>query len=228
MSDAPEFPEQGIDIEAVSGANEGIRIEWLMNELPEDLAGFYVYRSEDPDSVFERLDFDPLSFLDDLQAEYYYAVDRDTWLRPWTQSPARGHRAWYCVTAIDDSGNESAPSDTVHYQMWDYCRISQTQVSLSADSLFVEWQFDHGQEWFNGLQGLMCFVTPASGDSVSWSAFIQQDLDQQTFSFQWHLEQEMGLIPGDYLLRVDTVIDPGSNSEALSNPNGCAPCRLRI
>ncbi len=217
--DAPEFPEQGIDIESGSSGSPGIRIEWILPQVPEDLAGFRVYSATSPDSEFVSLGFDPLSFLDDPQAEYYFAVDRGS-IYPSEQVPSHGKRQWYCVTAIDDSGNESAPSDTVSYQLWDSCNISESQVVVADDSLIVEWTYDHG--WPDGLRGHMCFVVPASRDSVCWSHFVQQDLEQHVFQFRWSLEDELRLLPGDYRLRVDTVIDAGTISDAVSNPSGCA------
>ncbi len=75
---------------AASLAQDGVRIRWE-RVVDRDLAGYYVYRSNIPTGVFERVTDRPvqgLSFLDaDGRAEYYYVV-----------------------RAVDGSGNESQPS----------------------------------------------------------------------------------------------------------------------
>ena len=72
-----------------------VDLSWSINS-ETDLAGYRVYRSEQQDTPGQLLTPDLL-----LTPAY-----RDTSVQP-------GHRYWYSVTAVDRSGNESAPSAPV-------------------------------------------------------------------------------------------------------------------
>jgi hypothetical protein len=72
-----------------------VDLSWSIN-TETDLAGYHVYRSEQEGTPGQRLTPDLL-----LSPAY-----RDTSVQP-------GHRYWYSVTAVDRSGNESAPSAPV-------------------------------------------------------------------------------------------------------------------
>jgi hypothetical protein len=72
-----------------------VELSWSINAQP-DLAGYHVYRSEQQDTPGQLVTADLL-----LSPAY-----RDTSVQP-------GHRYWYSVTAVDRSGNESAPSAPV-------------------------------------------------------------------------------------------------------------------
>jgi hypothetical protein len=72
-----------------------IDLSWSIN-TETDLAGYHVYRSEQQDTPGQLVTPDLL-----LSPAY-----RDTSVQP-------GHRYWYSVTAVDRSGNESAPSARV-------------------------------------------------------------------------------------------------------------------
>jgi hypothetical protein len=72
-----------------------VDLSWAIN-LESDLAGYRVYRSEQPDMRGALLTPDLL-----LAPAY-----RDTTVKP-------GHRYWYSVTAVDRAGNESQPSAAV-------------------------------------------------------------------------------------------------------------------
>jgi hypothetical protein len=72
-----------------------VDLSWSSN-VETDLAGYHVYRSEQPDTPGQLVTPDLL-----LSPAY-----RDTSVQP-------GHRYWYSVTAVDRSGNESAPSAPV-------------------------------------------------------------------------------------------------------------------
>jgi hypothetical protein len=72
-----------------------VDLSWSIN-TETDLAGYYVYRSEQEGTPGQLLTSDLL-----LSPAY-----RDTSVEP-------GHRYWYSVTAVDRSGNESAPSAPV-------------------------------------------------------------------------------------------------------------------
>jgi hypothetical protein len=72
-----------------------VELSWSINAEP-DLAGYHVYKSEQQDTPGQLVTADLL-----LSPAY-----RDTSVQP-------GHRYWYAVTAVDRSGNESAPSAPV-------------------------------------------------------------------------------------------------------------------
>ena len=72
-----------------------VDLSWSIN-TETDLAGYHVYKSERQDTPGQLVTPDLL-----LSPAY-----RDTSVQP-------GHRYWYSVTAVDRSGNESAPSAPV-------------------------------------------------------------------------------------------------------------------
>jgi hypothetical protein len=78
-----------------SNAPPEMDLSWSIN-VETDLAGYRVYRSEQPDTPGHLLTPDLL-----LSPAY-----RDTSVQP-------GHRYWYSVSAVDRSGNESEPSAPV-------------------------------------------------------------------------------------------------------------------
>jgi hypothetical protein len=78
-----------------SNAPPEVDLSWSIN-VETDLAGYHVYRSEQPDTPGHLLTPDLL-----LSPAY-----RDTSVQP-------GHHYWYSVTAVDRSGNESEPSAPV-------------------------------------------------------------------------------------------------------------------
>jgi hypothetical protein len=94
----PPAVPQGL-VAAVLGpepnAPSEIDLSWSIN-TETDLAGYRVYRSEQEDTPGQLVTPDLL-----LSPAY-----RDTSVLP-------GHRYWYSVTAVDRSGNESAPSARV-------------------------------------------------------------------------------------------------------------------
>jgi hypothetical protein len=96
----PPAAPQGLVAAVLSGAAPGyleVDLSWSIN-LETDLAGYRVYRSEEPGTRGQLL-------TPDLLPTPSY---RDTSVLP-------GHRYWYSVTAVDRAGNESepgAPADT--------------------------------------------------------------------------------------------------------------------
>jgi hypothetical protein len=94
----PPAVPQGVAAALISGGSPGspeVDLSWSIDVEP-DLAGYRVYRSEQQDSKGE------LRTPDLLLSPAY----RDTSVQP-------GHHYWYSVTAVDRTGNESAPSPTV-------------------------------------------------------------------------------------------------------------------
>jgi len=75
--------------------SQEIDLSWSIN-TEQDLAGYRVYRSE-------------------REGERGSLVTQDLLLSPAYRdtSVASGHRYWYSVTAVDLSGNESAPAPQV-------------------------------------------------------------------------------------------------------------------
>lgn len=211
------LPETGVDADATSGA--GIRLEWDMALEPEDLAGFIVFRSLDPDSAFESLDLDPERFLEG-EPDFYSHVDLDPALRPMT---FWGPRAWYFVRAVDRDDNESAPSDTVTYRLWAAPRVFAEQVVSRNDSLLVAWQYEFVDLFDYGFRGFQVLLSDDAGNHA-WSGEILLNLEPQ-MSAAWS-RAELGLAPGAYRLRIDTLVESVPQRDSLqvgvaSNPMDC-------
>jgi hypothetical protein len=91
----PPAAPQGLVAAVLPGTSPGsleVDLSWSIN-LETDLAGYRVYRSEEPGTRGQPL-------TPDLLPTPSY---RDTSVLP-------GHRYWYSVTAVDRAGNESEPS----------------------------------------------------------------------------------------------------------------------
>ncbi|HKW57210.1 MAG TPA: hypothetical protein VJN42_07605 [Candidatus Acidoferrum sp.] len=94
----PPAAPQNLAAAVLPGSTSGallVDLSWSIN-LETDLAGYRVYRSEQPDSKGQ------LVTIGLLPAPAY----RDTSVVP-------GRRYWYSVTAVDRAGNESTPSAAV-------------------------------------------------------------------------------------------------------------------
>lgn len=75
------------------GLGNGVRLEWLPNR-EVDLHGYNVYRAPVPTEAFVKLNVQPITGT--------------TWLDSLVTAPSL-----YFMTAVDSTGNESVPSDTV-------------------------------------------------------------------------------------------------------------------
>lgn len=213
-----EWPETGIDAEA---GGQGIRVEWTQLERPADLAGFQVWRSLHPDSTFEPLDLDPGRFLEGNPAWFAW-VDADPELRPETWW---GPRAWYLVRAVDEAGNLSAPSDTASYRLWAAPRVVPDWVSVDEGVLEVQWQFQYADLFVFGFRGFRLLIADPAGLEPVWTREIRLGLEPTMTEFV-DLAQA-GLAPGDWQLRIDTLVDAVEELDPLgvdvpSNPDGCA------
>ncbi len=211
------LPETGVDADGSAGF--GIRLEWDMAEEPADLNGFLVYRAPHPDSLFAELPLDPERFLEG-RPDYYHFVDQDPVVRP---TSFWGERFWYYVRAIDGDGNASAPSDTVTYRLWASPRVLESQVAVQDDTLHVAWQYEFVDYFALGFRGFRVLVADPAGTLV-WSEDVLFNLEPQ-MSAAWPVT-ELGLAPGSYSLRIDTVIDRVAQVDSLlvevpSNPNDC-------
>jgi hypothetical protein len=97
----PAAPKDLVAVVVPALANEPAYIELSWAISPEtDLAGYYVYRSEQPDAAGERLTRELLPA----------PTFRDMSLVP-------GHRYYYRVTAVDRARNESSRSDAVSAEL---------------------------------------------------------------------------------------------------------------
>ncbi|MDP2360067.1 MAG: hypothetical protein Q8O14_04850 [bacterium] len=211
------WPETGVDAEAAGG--QGIRLEWEMAEEPDDLAGFLVFRALDPRQDFEQLDLDAERFLEGRPA-YFHHVDQDPVLRPVAHW---GPRAWYFVKALDRDGNTSAPSDTVTYRLWAAPRVFQEQVQAVDDTLRAAWQYEFVHLFNLGFGGFRLLAVDAVG-TLAWSEDVLLGLEPQMSAF-WS-RTRMGLAPGSYQLRIDTIIGQVAQIDSLlvpvrSNPENC-------
>jgi chitodextrinase len=88
LDTAPPAAPTGATAAVEGGVN--VRVRWSANAEP-DLAGYLVYRALDPNGLFSRLTASPIASTNYLDAP-----------APDTLS------AWYAVSAVDASGNESA------------------------------------------------------------------------------------------------------------------------
>jgi fibronectin type 3 domain-containing protein len=94
----PPAAPQGLVAAVLPGATPGsvvVDLSWSIN-LETDLAGYRVYRSEQEGTRGQLVTGDLLPT----------PAVRDTSVQP-------GHRYWYSVTAVDRTGNESAPCSPV-------------------------------------------------------------------------------------------------------------------
>jgi hypothetical protein len=94
----PPAVPQGLAAAVIVGSPTNapeVQLSWSIN-METDLAGYRLYRSEQQDTPGQLVTTDLL-----LSPVY-----RDTSVQP-------GHTYWYSVTAVDRSGNESAPSARV-------------------------------------------------------------------------------------------------------------------
>lgn len=80
-----------------------IQLVWL-SQSETDLRGYRIYRSTSPEEILTLLATKPLGSGDSDTTYQDHAVDIRV-------------RYYYQVTAFDEAGNESAPSDTVDYKL---------------------------------------------------------------------------------------------------------------
>ena len=94
----PPAPPQGLEAVVVTttgGSAASVELTWTINTEP-DLGGYDVYRGDEPDTAGQKLNSETL----------LVPTFRDMSVLP-------GKSYFYRVRAVDQSGNESAPSSTV-------------------------------------------------------------------------------------------------------------------
>ena len=89
----PAVPQNVVATQIPGADGVLVDLSWSIS-VESDFAGYRVYRSERPDARGQPV---PMELL--LSPTY-----RDSSVQP-------GHRYWYVVTAVDRTGNESAPSE---------------------------------------------------------------------------------------------------------------------
>jgi hypothetical protein len=135
-SDTSAYEIMGIDAEA--GPENGIRLMWHEHPERNDLDHFNVYRSEDPDGLINyvlhaRVDpggefvFDGIYhlFTDFIQIE-------------------EDQSYYYYITAVNDEGTESMPSDTTWYRLVQKGRLTAPLGTDLSDPGILEfkWVFE--------------------------------------------------------------------------------------
>lgn len=216
--DGPAWPERGVDAEPGSA---GIRIEWQLSPRPEDLAGFVVYRGhqENADSVsaFVEVSGDPGQFLVGAP-EVFSFIDTGQNLTLFTSPDIHGNlHVWhYFVRGLDTAGNLSAPSDTVHYTLYDAPQVQE--ATIADDSLRVRWSYQHPGARLAGYHLMLV----EEGAGMVWSADLQQDFDLLNFDRTFSLAEVTPLAGRTFRLRVDTQYErPTSAENVTSNPELC-------
>jgi hypothetical protein len=187
--------ESGID--AVPEGNY-IYLSWLPS-YAADLAGYRLYRQAE-DSV------DRVMIAEGIQTIEY--IDRDAALAPNSQT-GFSMGFFYWVTAYDESGNESALSQSAYYRLMDKPGLS-TPVPQS-NSVILSWSYNHLDPLVTS--GFIVRLFRFSGSNLI-PIFIE---NHQEF-FPLTTICPFGLSPGNYRYQVDVVgatpTDQPSGSEA--------------
>ncbi|MFQ6614469.1 MAG: hypothetical protein ACE5D1_06455 [Fidelibacterota bacterium] len=120
------WTETGIDAE--SSGSPGIILMWQPNS-ETDLAGYTLYRA---DSSRDR-DFKPVADIDLIQTWTSDTSYQDEQVVPYVDY-------FYTLTARDQAGNESAPSDTLQYRLMLPAQLlNPVDRVCSSDSLVFSW-----------------------------------------------------------------------------------------
>jgi hypothetical protein len=101
--------ERGIDAEANPNSDiNAIQLDWYDPADKYRIAYYNIYRSDDEEGkLFYKLIGNTENQLNPL----------DTVYMDMTQGLLNNHRYWYYITAVNENGKESEPSDTVHYTL---------------------------------------------------------------------------------------------------------------
>ena len=210
-----QFLQQGIDSEAgITDQDYWIRIEWDWNTEP-DLMGYYVYRMDERDSLgnYEYVKIRNLQLGVDLRREIDaipYYIDQSSVLRP---DPVSGfsHGFYYYVRAFDNSGNVSAPSDTVYYRLLQKPRGLTINGNIAAAFNFV-WEYYALESW----NYFFIRVSPeALPDNRVWSyradllvtPFVVTFNSDGSANRDYFRGESDSLIAGNYSWMVDVVAD---------------------
>jgi len=134
-SDTTAYEIMGID--ALEGLENGIRIMWYEHSQRSSLDYFFVYRSEDPQGLINypriaQVEPDGEFIQDSVYHSYADLNELEEKVR---------YR--YYVTAVDEKGLESQPSDTVEYELIQKASLTAPLGSnlINPDRLIFFWSF---------------------------------------------------------------------------------------
>ena len=103
--------ERGIDAGPNPNSDvNSIQLVWYEPEDARILAYFKVYRSEDPEGKI---------YYEQIGTTENQVDPLDTVFTDSTQGLSTYNRYWYYITAVNEDGIESEPSDTVYYRLID-------------------------------------------------------------------------------------------------------------
>jgi hypothetical protein len=147
-SDEDQFLEQGIDSHpGYSEDDYWIIIEWEWND-ESDLRGYYVYRSDERDTLMRFDRIKDLRLGVDLTREADpnpYYIDQDPALGP-DQVTGYSHGFYYFIRAYDYSGNTSSHSDTVYYRLLPKPRALRISGNTASVFNFI-WDYYSQDNW---------------------------------------------------------------------------------
>ncbi|MEJ2543633.1 MAG: hypothetical protein P8Y99_06160 [Calditrichaceae bacterium] len=129
--------ERGIDAEPnPNSAVNGIHLEWYDPTDKYRIEYYNLYRSGD---VEGRLNYKMVGNTENLLNPL------DTVYIDTTQGLSNNHRYWYYVTAVNEDGDESEPSDTVHYTLIEKATelsINNYNPVLTDSNITFMWSVD--------------------------------------------------------------------------------------
>ncbi len=197
----PEFIQKSVEfaqietgIDAVPQGN-WIYLEWVPN-TEEDLEGYEIWRRFEDDSSqsFTLLEILPLTQIFDPQNPQY--TDRSPEIAP---DPLTGQERgyYYYLTAYDENGNISIPSDTVYYRLM----RKPVSVSFNANYDSVQWSYPYNIQY--DIEFVIRLYKEIANTYI-WLA--RYSGGQDPYSVKYNFDGSSGLMgAGEYWLRVDVM-----------------------
>ncbi len=172
------------------GSTGSISLNWL-NNTEADLAGYNVYRSASPDGTFVKLNSGLLTSSDYIDLSAPVAAT-----------------SYYRITAVDTTGNESAPAVTNNYRPASgsvpSAPTSLTSTSITATSVTLSWSDNSNNE--------TGFIIERQNSDGTWSQVGSTASNVTTFS-------NSGLTSGTtyaYRVRAENASGPSAFSNTYS------------
>jgi len=184
--------EAGID--AVP-EGDWIYLEWEANQ-EEDLEGYQIWRmaEEDTAETYTLLEILPLSQLMEPEAPEYTDMSPEAAPDPQT---GEGRGYYYYLTAYDQTGNQSLPSDTVYYKLM----RKPIAVNIAVNLDTIRWSYPYNLDYDVDFA---IRVFRADNGYYIWSVKYSGGQDPYAVKFNYNGSANyMGM--GDYLLRVDIM-----------------------